>query len=50
MFEANVIPDAGNEVIINLFEQPVFGKCFAFYPMSSYGQPIARWDLIGCDN
>ncbi|XP_060576400.1 uncharacterized protein LOC132733743 [Ruditapes philippinarum] len=48
-FEGNVIPGAGNEAVVNLFDEPVVGICFAFYVQSYHLQAIVRWDLIGCE-
>ncbi|XP_053400235.1 uncharacterized protein LOC123559215 isoform X2 [Mercenaria mercenaria] len=48
IFEANVIPDAGNEVVENMFDAPVTGKCFAMYPVDFHVRNVIRWDLIGC--
>ncbi|XP_053400837.1 uncharacterized protein LOC128557478 [Mercenaria mercenaria] len=49
VFEANVIPDAGNEVVVNLFLEPVVGKCFALYVENFNIKPVLRWDVIGCE-
>ncbi|XP_060575001.1 lactadherin-like [Ruditapes philippinarum] len=48
-FEANVIPDAGNEAVVNLFQTPFDVACLSLYPTSHHGERIVRFDMIGCE-
>jgi hypothetical protein len=48
-FEGNVIPGAGNEIVINVFQTPVEARYLALYPAGYHGQKIIRFDVIGCD-
>ncbi|XP_060575020.1 uncharacterized protein LOC132732555 [Ruditapes philippinarum] len=48
-FEANVIPDAGNEIVFNVFQTPVEARYLKLYPADHHGQKIVRFNVIGCD-
>jgi hypothetical protein len=49
LFEGNVIPDAGNEVVVNVYQTPVEVKCIAVFPADYHEQKIIRFDVIGCE-
>jgi hypothetical protein len=44
-----VIPDAGNEIVINMFQTPLEVKALAFFPEGYHGQKIIRYNVIGCE-
>jgi hypothetical protein len=44
-----VIPDAGNEIVVNVFQTPVEVRFLALFPADNHGQKIIRYDVIGCE-
>lgn len=51
MFEGNVIPDAGNEIVVNFFERPITTSyiiIYEFYNNAHHLSPTIRFDFIGC--